>query len=92
YEGEDGKVTVYTDLPEDFPADIPIPDDINPVGNLITEFEDDTISGYSLTFRVESDRREEVLSLYQNYLESNNYTIKEQNEMGGEFEVEAEKG
>ncbi|MBU9720099.1 MULTISPECIES: hypothetical protein [Bacillaceae] len=96
YEGEDGKVTVHRDLPEDFPADVPIPEDIDPVGNFITEFEDDTLTGYTLSYAIAEDRFDEVRSLYENYLADNNYSITNKSEASGDagngFEVEAEKG
>ncbi|MBU9713604.1 hypothetical protein [Evansella tamaricis] len=92
FEGDEGSFRVYQEIPDGFPSEVPLPEDFTPVGNLVTQFEDDTVSGYTLSYAVEADSIDEIVNLYKNFLSSNNYDIVEEHENDFEYGVDAEKG
>src|SRR5690554_5181711 len=89
---EDGKATVYGEIPDHFPKELPIPDNIDPASNFVTEVEhEDGTHGFMLTFNVESERKEEIIDLYERFIEDNQYEVKEMESVDSHYIVAAEK-
>lgn len=81
---QDGSATVYREIPEHFPAYLPVPSDIEPVGNFVTIAElKDGSEVYALAYQVEVEREAEVTQLYENFLTSNNFEVHEESDESG---------